>query len=279
MSSQLTQRDEYTLGHHESVLRTHLWRTAENSAAYLLPSIRPDSRILDLGCGPGTISVDFARIAFAGSVIGMDAETSVVAHARAHAADVGVDNIEFLQGDVYSLPFPDESFDIVHAHQLLQHVARPVDVLKEAFRVLKTDGLMAARDVDYGGVAWYPRLPGLDEWMTVYRAVHVWNGGDPDAGRSLKAWAHAAGFSNVDVTASIWSFASETEREWWGGAWAERVRESTFASHAIESGLANIEALERIRTAWLSWVASPDSTYLMPHGEIIARKASVGHEP
>ena len=45
-------RDTYTHGHHESVLRSHRWRTAENSAAYLLPYLAPGQSLLDIGCGP-----------------------------------------------------------------------------------------------------------------------------------------------------------------------------------------------------------------------------------
>ncbi|MEU7161670.1 class I SAM-dependent methyltransferase, partial [Streptomyces chrestomyceticus] len=50
----------YTHGHHESVLRSHTWRTAANSAAYLLDAIEPHMEILDIGCGPGTITADLA---------------------------------------------------------------------------------------------------------------------------------------------------------------------------------------------------------------------------
>ena len=108
-------------------------------------------------------------------------------------------------------------------------------------------GILAARDVDYGGVAWYPKLPGLQSWMTAYRAVHYWNGGDPDAGRALKAWARLAGFDDVTSSASIWCFATDAERDWWGESWALRATESDFAAHAIESGAAELADLRAHR--------------------------------
>src|SRR5262245_25345231 len=54
----VAREETYTHGHHESVLRSHRWRTIENSAAYLLPYLSPGLDVLDVGCGPGTITID-----------------------------------------------------------------------------------------------------------------------------------------------------------------------------------------------------------------------------
>ncbi|MCU1442287.1 MAG: hypothetical protein JWQ59_437 [Cryobacterium sp.] len=265
-------RDEYTHGHHESVLRSHTWRTVQNSAAYLIPELRAGLTLLDVGCGPGTITVDLARRLAPGHVVGVDASAEIVKQAAALAQDEAVHNATFQPGDVYALDFPDDSFDIVHTHQVLQHVANPIAAIREIRRVLKPGGLFAARDVDYGGVAWYPELPGLATWMTIYRDVHFWNGGTPDAGRALKAWARLAGFSSVTSSASIWCFASDAEREWWGESWAVRATESNFAAHAIEAGVGDLADLKSIAAAWRQWAADPDGWFGMPHGEILARK-------
>src|SRR6185436_15270930 len=139
--------DIYTHGHHEAVLRSHTWRTAENSAGYLLAALRPGLDLLDVGCGPGTITVDLARLVAPGRVIGIDRAPEVLAQASAHAGGQGV-SLDLRVGDVYALPFPDASFDVVHAHQLLQHLSDPVRALAEMRRVLRQDGLLAARDGD-----------------------------------------------------------------------------------------------------------------------------------
>ncbi len=68
----------YTHGHHESVLRSHSWRTAENSAGYLLAHLQPGQSLLDIGCGPGTITVDLARRLSPGRVVGVDAAAGIV---------------------------------------------------------------------------------------------------------------------------------------------------------------------------------------------------------
>jgi len=268
---EVAPRDEYTHGHHESVLRSHTWRTVANSAAYLIPHLEAGLKLLDVGCGPGTITVDLARRLAPGRVVGLDASEEIVRHATGLAFDEGVHNVVFQAGDVYALDFPDASFDIVHAHQVLQHVANPVAAMREIRRVLKPGGVFAARDVDYGGVMVYPTRPGLTNWMTVYREVHYWNGGDPDAGRALKAWARLAGFREVTSSASIWCFASDAEREWWGESWAVRVTESSFAAHAIEAGVADLADLQAMAAAWRQWVKDPDGWFGMPHGEILAR--------
>ncbi|KAF4186721.1 hypothetical protein CNMCM7927_005108 [Aspergillus lentulus] len=158
----------YTHGHHPSVLRSHTWRTAANSAAYLLPHLRPDMHILDIGCGPGTITVDLARLVPQGHITGLELSPSVLEQARSLAADNAISNITFLSADANALPFPEGTFDLVLCHQVLQHVRDPVHILREMRRVTKEGGLVAARESDYAGFVWYPATPGLDVWRDTY---------------------------------------------------------------------------------------------------------------
>ncbi|WP_374311633.1 class I SAM-dependent methyltransferase [Microbacterium sp.] len=263
--------EQYTHGHHESVLRSHDKRTVENSAAYLVPSLRPGQRILDVGSGPGTITIDLAERVAPGHVTGLDAAADVVEKATALAAQRGARNVSFEVGDAYALDAAAGAFDVVHAHQVLQHLSRPVDALREFRRVLAPDGIVAVRDVDYAGVIWYPLLPGLAEWHEVYLRVHREVAGEPAAGRRLKAWAREAGFADVVSSASLWLFETPEARRWWGGSWADRALHSSFAQHAVERGIADRAGLERIAEGWRTWAASDDGWFLMPHGEIIAR--------
>src|SRR3954468_2123698 len=141
----------YTHGHHESVLRSHRWRTAENSAAYLLPYLTPGVSLLDIGCGPGNITADFARRLAPGKVLGIDSSADVIAGAQR-----GYPEAAFSAGDVYDLQFDEASWDIVHAHQLLQHVPDPIGALKAMRRVASPGGIVAARDSDYATFTWHP---------------------------------------------------------------------------------------------------------------------------
>ncbi|WP_341954414.1 methyltransferase domain-containing protein [Salinibacterium sp. TMP30] len=178
-------RERYTHGHHESVLKSHTWRTIANSAAYLEPHLQAGLSLLDIGCGPGTITAEFAERLSPGKVVGLDAAPAAIEKASAFAAV----NLSFIVGDAYALPFGDNSFDLVHAHQTLQHLADPVAALREMKRVAKPGGLIAVRDVDYAGTICFPEIPGLRVWADVYDSVHRSNGEEPNAGRRLKAWA------------------------------------------------------------------------------------------
>lgn len=261
----------YVHGHHESVLRSHAWRTAENSAGYLLPHLRPGLRLLDVGCGPGTITIDLATRVAPGDVVGVDSVDAPLAGAREAAESAGVRNVTFRVADGMALPFDDGTFDVVHAHQVLQHVPDPVGMLREMRRVCRPGGLVAARDSDYAAFAWYPAIPALDEWMALYQRVARASGGEPDAGRRLLAWARAAGFVDVTPGASAWCYASDQERAWWGGLWADRALHSTYATRSIALGLADQATLDRISAGWRTWSTNPDAWFAILHGEILAR--------
>ena len=91
--------------------------------------------------------------------------------------------------------------------------------------------MVAVRDSDYAAFTWFPALPELDEWLDLYQRVARGNGGEPDAGRRLLSWAHAAGFTDVTASSSTWCFADAEDRAWWGGMWADRVREVRHGAH------------------------------------------------
>jgi len=263
--------DIYTHGHHESVLRSHRWRTAENSAGYLLDSLHAGQDLLDVGCGPGTVSLDLARRVRPGRVVGLDRAAEVVEEAERLRVEAGMGNVTFVCGDVYSLDIADASFDVVHAHQVLQHLSQPVDALREMQRVLRPGGILAVRDADYGAFTWAPADPRLDRWLELYHAVTRANGADADVGRHLLAWVRAAGFVDLEVTSSTWTFADADNRAWWGGLWADRVRYSRFAEQAVEYGLSDTGELERMAEAFLRWADSDDGVFVITHVEILAR--------
>lgn len=263
----------YTHGHSEPVLRAHTWRTVANSAAYLEPHLTSDARLLDVGAGPGTISVDFAgRVAH---VTVTEITDDALQLSRDAAASAGVTNMSFAVEDVHALSFPDDSFDVVHAHQVLQHVADPVAALREMARVTKPGGFVAVRDADYGAMTWWPDSDGIERWRELYSTAARANGGEPDAGRRLLAWAHAADLVDAAPSSGTWTCATPEERRWWGELWADRVTTTALARQLIDDGLADRGQLDEMAAAWRAWGEHPDGWFCVPHGEILWRKPAL----
>ena len=243
-----TQNTRYTHGHSPAVLASHAHRTAADSAAYLLPRLRAGPDLLDDGA-PAALEAARATLQARGLT----------------------DAVEPVDGDVHALPFADASFDVVHAHQVLQHVAEPVAALREMHRAVRPGGLVAARDAVYSAKAWYPQPPALERWRQIYMATARANGGEPDAGSRLLSWFRTAGFSDVEASTSTWCYATPELRSWWGGTWAERCR-SSFGPQAVELGLTTPAELEEMAGAWHEWAEADDGWFVVVHGEILARR-------
>jgi len=261
----------YTHGHIESVLRSHTWRTAQNSAAYLLPYLKPGMKVLDVGCGPGTITADLATFVPEGHVTGLDSVADVLDKARTYAAERSITNVDFASGDGHALPFPDDTFDVAHAHQVLQHVTDPAQLLREMRRVTKPGGIVATRETDFAGFVWYPESKSMTDWLDMYVRVARANGGEPHAGRRLLTWARQAGFgaAQVTCTGSAWCYATPEERAWWGGLWADRLVQSNFAPTAIKNGIATMDEIKVASKAWRDWAAANDAWFGVLHGEVV----------
>ena len=263
--------DTYTHGHHEAVLRSHRWRTAENSAAYLIPHLRPGMRLLDIGCGPGTLTADLAIRVAPGEVVGIDLAAGVVAEAEAHAREAGVSNVTFQVGDFRTAGLRPGSFDVVHAHQVLQHLADPIGALREMRRLACEESVVAARDADYSAMVWFPNDPRLERWLEIYLAVTRRNGAEANAARRLLTWARDAGFADVVYSTSTWTFATPGDRSWWSELWAERTTSSTLAHQAVEYGIASRAELEEVAAGWRAWGQAAGGVFVVVCGEIVAR--------
>ncbi|HJM89682.1 MAG TPA: methyltransferase domain-containing protein [Dehalococcoidia bacterium] len=262
--------ETYTHGHHASVVGQHQRRTAGEAAAFLLPELTSTDRVLDFGCGPGTITAGLARVA--GSVVGLDVVPEVLRVARDHTAEQRATNAQFANASVYALPFAGESFDVAYAHQVLQHLADPVAALREAGRVLRSGGVVAVRDVDYATMTWWPDDERLTRFIEVYTAVAARNGGDANAGRRIPTWLRDAGYVDLAISSSTWTFADRDSLLNWGDSWADRVTQSAIGEKAIEYGLATAEELAEIATGWREWARDPEAFFTFLHVEGLGRK-------
>lgn len=248
----------------ETLLKMYGNRTAANCAAYLLPHIKSSSMILDVGCGPGRITSDFARIATSGTIIGIDAGAPIIALASSTYPSSEFANLSFKVGDAYHLDFPDDTFDIVHCHQLLIHVGKPgpVEVLKEFQRVCKPGGIVAAREASTSVWSLKPESALVREHYTAMLKVTEVMGLNNDAGRKVEGWAKEAGFSKVKLSKS-W-LENPGFGEGLTGPMADKVaRMGGWSQRDVDAW----------RGAWKDWETVEGREFLMECGEVLCWKA------
>ena len=247
-------------------------RTAHRCAAYLLPHIKPTDHILDVGCGPGTITLDLARLVPQGRVIGVDISAEFLGQAKEMAASQNVTNVEFIQRDALDLTSchpmfaQDASFDIVHAHMVLMHVSDPVLCLRDMRRLLKPGGLAACRDSIQHIIQ--PETQPLASFYNLYRVSSKAKGGHADGGKYSHIWANEAGFpwDHIQTSAGGWEYSGLPNRH----IWAEGIKYGTFPT--VKAGLATQEEVEEHKVAWEEWAKRDDARMFSIDGQILCRK-------
>jgi 2-polyprenyl-3-methyl-5-hydroxy-6-metoxy-1,4-benzoquinol methylase len=226
-----TTHNPYAPGHDASQTKHHEMRTAENSAAHLLPHLRrlapqlPHLKLLDVGAGSGTITASLAKyLPPDGTITATDISDSILARAQEYAVSQGLDNskITFQKASVYSLPFSDEQFDVVHAHQVLSHLDSPVDAIREMVRVCRPGGVVSLRETDMAMWCFWPETEALQEgFRGLVEKTLVANGGQDRAGRRLVSWALSAGVARGQIEAGFgtWCYSEPQDRRAWGEFW------------------------------------------------------------
>lgn len=264
----------YSQGHDESVVRTHASRTAESEAGFLLPHLRNDMSILDCGCGPGSITCDFAGIVNQGSVIGIDLSPEIIDQAKSLADSRGLRNVTFQPANILEgLPFSDNTFDVVYCHQFLLHIPEPVRALKEIYRVCKPSGLVACREADLEGLIIYPMTPGFQKFWDAYCQMVTSNGASMQAGRQVHVWARKAGFDPEKIvkSSSITLHATQEKRDLFGGGFMDRLKKSQIRENLLAAGNSQAD-LDEMSQGIDQWRTDPDGWGFTPHGEILCTK-------
>ncbi|OGO92583.1 MAG: hypothetical protein A3F41_06685 [Coxiella sp. RIFCSPHIGHO2_12_FULL_44_14] len=196
------KKNIYPVGYSDHVVDLFSKRTLETTAAFLLPYLKKGMFLLDCGCGPGSISMGFAEKLYPGQVIGVDLYVFQLERARKLAKKKNIVNIEFREADVLSLPFADAAFDIVYANALLCHLKEPMQAIDELKRVVKSGGIVAVREMDWGASIIYPENATLHEAVTLREKALNYLGCDYRIGRKLRKLFMDAGFKRVDASAS-----------------------------------------------------------------------------
>ena len=211
-SGQANGHASYAMGYSDVFLDLLRSRDAHRNAAHLLPSLRPGMDLLDLGCGPGSITAGLAEAVMPGRVIALDRDPAQLEMTSIHAAMSGLDNIETKQGNALELPFGAESFDAVHCHGFLMHSPDVRRQLREIRRVLRPGGIASAREMDVSSSFISPAAHSHEIFGMLADVVRLEHG-DPLRGRHLKSLFAAAGFRDVRAGYSADFFDQPRETE------------------------------------------------------------------
>ena len=272
MSQPTEQTHEYTMGYSPEFLQMLDRRNAETHASHLLPHLRSGMRVLDFGCGPGTITVGLASAVHPGEVHGIDMEESQIELARSAAAAGGHDNITFHVGNVYELPFEDNSFDAAHCHAVLMHVPDTQAALREVQRALKPGGVIACREVIVASCFVEPSSEHTPAAWSTFGNLLAANGGHPQMGRELKNALLEAGFGDVQAGASFEVFSAPADVAFlraFIGDWFFMPR---VVAAAIQLGLATQEQFDQWLIDMDNFKDAPGAMGALAFGEVIGRK-------
>ncbi|MEL6776656.1 MAG: class I SAM-dependent methyltransferase [Cyanobacteria bacterium J06597_16] len=167
--------------------------------------ILPGRSVLDLGCGSGVITNELAKEVYPAQVTGIDVSQDLLRKSQLDClANAKKErNISFQEGNVYDLPFRDGVFDVVYARLIFQHLNKPLDALKNIWRVIKPGGLLCIVDVDRDWSSLYPEPQtsvNLDQ-AVIERQIE--QGGDPWVGRKLGHYLSSSRFVGIKTNVTL----------------------------------------------------------------------------
>jgi SAM-dependent methyltransferase len=183
--SSIRTRETYTPGYSPNATAFMSARTVESHAAFVLPLLERGLEVLDVGCGPGTITQGIAEYVLPGRVTAIDRDHAQVTHAARLAEGRELTNVRFVAGSAYQLPFADASFDLVFSHALFEHLSNPRGALAEIRRVLRPGALVALASPDWNSFEMRKATPAAEAAIADYRRLQERNGGDTQAGGRL----------------------------------------------------------------------------------------------
>ncbi|MEA3055278.1 MAG: hypothetical protein QOD30_710 [Actinomycetota bacterium] len=235
----LSTSDDYNRFVRDRHRPAHGRRTADRWAAFLLPHLRPHMRLLDIGCGPGSITVGLG----VERAIGVDREP------------VAIDGVPVCAADAAALPFADATFDAVYSNATLQHVADPLAVLREARRVAKPGSVIGIGDADWDGILQHPRDPLIGRGHEIREALRP--NANVRVGRRLRGLLLEAGFERCELTVSANALGTDDAVFWTAESEATWFEAPEVIAHVTALGLSEAEELTAVAAAWRQWGSTP----------------------
>ena len=263
---------DYTMGYSEEILKTQLRATAENSAEFLLPYLRPGLRLLDFGCGPGAISVGLAKAVAPGEMHGVDMAEPQIEMARSLAASQSQDNAIFHVGDVTDLKFEDGFFDVAHCRNVLMHVPDTAAVLSEVKRVLKPGGLIACREMICESAFTHPDFGIMRRSWEMFEDLVRADDGHPQMGKEMKGHILEAGFVDIRMNASFSLYSTPEEIASIYRLISQWLLAPEASEAAIKYGASSSKLVKDLKVAYDQWKEHPGALFTFAYGEAIAKK-------
>ena len=262
----------YTTGYNEAYIEFLSRRGLGSHGAHLLPYLKPGLRVLDFGCGPGTLTIDLARMVEPGEVHGVDMEASQVELANSSAEAGGLHNVTFHVGDATDLPFDDDSFDIAHCHSVLMFVPDTRSLLTEVMRVLKPGGIISSRETIIESSFLEPAFYNLSDLWELYSNFVRFDDGHPEMGKEMKDHLLKAGFLDIRASASFNVFNSTEEVAFFRDFVVGWFLSDEIVDAAVEYGAGSRRQFDDVRRALEQWKGHPSAFGAIAYGEAIASK-------
>ena len=264
--------DLYIMGYSDAYLRILSARSVADACAYLAPHLKPGLRVLDVGCGPGSISAGLAEAIAPGELRCIDIEPSQVEMASQLAAERGLSNAKFSVADVKALPFEDGSFDIVHCSDALAYIPDTGAALNEMKRVLKSGGILACREIIMDLFMTHPDPDPkfATQAYAIFADTLEGDDGHPQMGRELAVHLEKAGFTDIQMSASFEMFTGPERLKLLYDLGDQWFFMADVQSPATEYGAATQRMMEEILQSRKNWYNAPQAMGAFAFGEALA---------
>ena len=255
-----------------SILST---RTAERQAAFILSHLKEDMKILDIGCGNGSITNGLSKYVPQGSVIGVDISDIQIAEAKEESERLGLRNVSYIKTDLLkNWVYSDSSIGAIYSHTVMSQIPDPQHIVNEAHRTLIDGGFIAFREPYYGHNI-YLNHTARKKYHCIYEQVMHLNGGNVSVGMELPQYLKNAGFSKIQVIPKYSSTWEPEDRLNKARKYAEMTRKAAFMDQAEEMGWITSQDRQNLANDLISEAQTPYGVVSFCMIEVIGWKENI----
>jgi ubiquinone/menaquinone biosynthesis C-methylase UbiE len=261
--------EKYVFGYTEAHIKILQQRKFSQHCQFFIPYLKPGMRVLDCGCGPGNLSIGFAKAVAPGEVIAIDISREQLNIAEENAKKAQVNNIKFQLADATNLPFADNSFDFVYSQTLLSHFKDPLQVINEQKRVVNNGGIIAARDVyRCDELLIHPVTDTLKQALRIYYQALIDSVGNLEIGIKLAEYFAKAGLINVTQALMCENFPAKFIADFYGNI----ILELPYTKKMLQTGKITLSQLKSYQQAWTDFGNTPGAYYGLIWADAVGKK-------